>query len=52
MISVGYGDITPKNPAEVSMTIFTMFVSCIVFAYSVNAIWEIIREYEETRYKF
>lgn len=52
MISVGYGDITPKNPPEILMTVFAMFISCIVFAYSVNAIWEIIREYNETRFKF
>jgi potassium voltage-gated channel Eag-related subfamily H protein 1/potassium voltage-gated channel Eag-related subfamily H protein 5 len=47
MITVGYGDITPKNPKETLMTVFAMFISCIIFAYSVNAIWEIIREYNE-----
>jgi potassium voltage-gated channel Eag-related subfamily H protein 1/potassium voltage-gated channel Eag-related subfamily H protein 5 len=52
MISVGYGDITPKNPPEILMTVFAMFISCIVFAYSVNAIWEIIREYNENHFKF
>ncbi len=52
MISVGYGDITPENTAEVILTIFTMFVSCLVFAYAVNAIWEIIRDYNANRYKF
>ena len=52
MISVGYGDITPKNTFEVLITVTTMFVSCIVFAYSINAIWEIIRELKENRYRF
>jgi potassium voltage-gated channel Eag-related subfamily H protein 1/potassium voltage-gated channel Eag-related subfamily H protein 5 len=52
MISVGYGDITPKNTPEVLITTFTMFVSCILFAYSINAIWEVIRELNENRYKF
>ena len=52
MISVGYGDITPKNSPEVLVTVFTMFVSCILFAYSINAIWEIIRELNENRDRF
>ncbi len=46
-ISVGYGDITPKNISEVIWTTFTMFSSCIVFAYSINSIWEILRKVSE-----
>lgn len=52
MISVGYGDITPKNTPEVLITVFTMFISCILFAYSINSIWEVIRELNENRFKF
>ena len=52
MISVGYGDITPRNTSEVIMTSFSMFVSCILFAYSINSIWEVIRELNENRFKF
>ena len=39
MISVGYGDITSCNTSEVLVNILSMFVSCILFAYSINAIW-------------
>ncbi len=51
-ISVGYGDISPKNNPEVIWTTITMFFSCIVFAYSINSIWEIIRAVDEKKVKF
>jgi len=38
MLSVGYGDLTPKNPPEVIVTIVSMIVSCILFAYLINAL--------------
>jgi hypothetical protein len=41
MLTVGYGDITPKNRYEVNFAIVVEFTSCLVFAYSVNKIWEI-----------
>lgn len=44
MISVGYGDVTPIAPLEVLVTIITMMFSCIIFAYSINSIWELISE--------
>ncbi|CAK91106.1 unnamed protein product (macronuclear) [Paramecium tetraurelia] len=52
MISVGYGDVTPKNAWEVVVTVVTQFISCIVFAYSVNAIWEMINLQNENKQKF
>jgi potassium voltage-gated channel Eag-related subfamily H protein 1/potassium voltage-gated channel Eag-related subfamily H protein 5 len=52
MLSVGYGDLTPKNPPEVMVTMVSMFVSCVLFAYIINAIWEVIRDYTESNYKF
>lgn len=39
MISIGYGDITPQNKYEISYTIAIQFISCLVFAYSLNQIW-------------
>ncbi len=44
MISIGYGDIHPENEYEVIYTIAIQFVTCFVFAFSINEIWEIIRE--------
>lgn len=38
MVTVGYGDVTPKNLPEVTFAAFTMIGSCLVFALSVNLI--------------
>ncbi len=38
MVTVGYGDITPKNNLELATANITMFVACGVFAFSVNSI--------------
>ncbi|KAM3144614.1 hypothetical protein pb186bvf_003221 [Paramecium bursaria] len=52
MISVGYGDITSCNTSEVLVNILSMFVSCILFAYSINAIWQLIRQFHKQNHKF
>lgn len=44
MISIGYGDITPQNKYEISYTITIQFISCLVYAYSLNQIWGIIQQ--------
>jgi hypothetical protein len=36
MTSVGYGDITPKNPNECLFVTMAMIAACFVFAYSFN----------------
>ncbi len=36
MISIGYGDITPKNPYEVGFTIIIQFLSCLLYGYAIN----------------
>ncbi|CAK83433.1 unnamed protein product (macronuclear) [Paramecium tetraurelia] len=38
MVTVGYGDITPKNNYEMTFANVAMFFSSCVFAYSMNAI--------------
>lgn len=43
MISIGYGDITPKNPTEVAFTIVIQFLSCLLYGYSINQIWSIVQ---------
>mgnify|MGYP001808018155 CR=1 FL=1 len=45
MVTVGYGDITAANPIEIVFSNFTMFVSSFVFAYSVNSIGMIIKNF-------
>ena len=42
MITVGYGDIVPTTNLEMIIAIITMVISCGVFAYSVNAIGQIL----------
>lgn len=42
MITVGYGDVIPKNYIECVFSIMTMFVAGMVYAYSLNSIGNII----------
>lgn len=42
MVTVGYGDITAKNPLEVVCSIVLMFVASVIFAYSINSIGNIL----------
>ena len=44
MVSVGYGDITPKNVIEIAFTIVIQFLSCLLYGYAINEIWNIIQE--------
>lgn len=44
MISIGYGDITPQNKYEISYTVAIQFISCLMYAYSLNQIWGIIQQ--------
>ncbi len=42
MITVGYGDVVPKNYIECLFAIITMFITGMVYAYSLNSIGNII----------
>jgi hypothetical protein len=42
MITVGYGDVVPKNDIECIFAIITMFFTGMVYAYSLNSIGNII----------
>ena len=44
MITLGYGDIIPKNDIEMIFVTFATLFSCIVFAYATNSIGEILKE--------
>ena len=44
MMTVGYGDIVPQNPLEISFTVFTIFVGCIVVGYNINKIGNIFHD--------
>ncbi len=37
--TVGYGDLTPKNPWSVLYVILNMLIMCVMFAYFINSVW-------------
>ena len=47
MITVGFGDISPKNSAEMLWCVLMMIISCGVFGYSLNQIGNIVLELKE-----
>ncbi|CAD8051799.1 unnamed protein product [Paramecium primaurelia] len=53
MVTVGYGDITPKNQVEVTFVSIVMISSSCMFAYSMNSIGVIVKTIydEKTRFK-
>ncbi len=43
MLTVGYGDVTPKNNSEVIFNVPAMYFGCVIFGYSLNSIGEILK---------
>lgn len=52
MITVGYGDIHPYNTLEKILGIIAIFLSCGVFAYSINSIGNIIEKMSREEKEF
>lgn len=52
VMTVGYGDITPKNVWETFFVLLTILFGCLVFAYSINSIGLIIQEINIDTIKF
>lgn len=52
MITVGYGDIVPKNPLEMVFAIIIIFYTCGTFAYSINVISGIFSEFNKTNEEY
>ncbi|CAK68968.1 unnamed protein product (macronuclear) [Paramecium tetraurelia] len=46
--TVGYGDLTPKNPPEQIFTIIYMFLCMLLFSYTVNTIGSILTQIKES----
>lgn len=51
MTTVGYGDITPVNPFEVSVCICLILFSSCIFAYVFNTITSILKDLDADRSK-
>ena len=47
MMTVGYGDITPKNSLEMIISAFIMLFGCGIFGYSFNLIGKIMNDMNE-----
>ncbi|EGR28065.1 hypothetical protein IMG5_183890, partial [Ichthyophthirius multifiliis] len=52
MITVGYGDVTPKNQIECIFSVITMFFTGCVYAYSLNSIGNIIQNIEKSNISY
>jgi hypothetical protein len=42
MTTVGYGDIHPNTPNERALTLITMLISCVVYAYTIGSIGSLV----------
>ena len=49
VVTVGYGDITPKNKYETGIAMLTMLIAGMVFAFNVSAIRETMTELNASR---
>lgn len=47
MVTVGYGDITPKTTLELFFGIISILFSCGMFAFSLNKIGQILSEIKD-----
>lgn len=45
--TVGYGDITPMNPPEVTYVVVAILLMTILFAFYLNTIWSILSTMED-----
>ncbi|CAD8153971.1 unnamed protein product [Paramecium octaurelia] len=52
MVTVGYGDITPKNQSEVTFATIIMLSSSCMFAYNMNSIGVIVKAIYDQQTKF
>jgi len=52
LMTVGYGDITPKNMNEVSFCSFTLLCGTLVFGYCVNCVGLIMQKKQEREKEF
>ena len=52
MLTVGYGDITAKNPTEVFVSLLTMLFACVIFGILVSTFQSIFSDYNKNKIDF
>lgn len=52
MMTVGFGDITPRNPIEVVFCIFIIIVGCALYGYNLNSIGIILQKINKEQTEF
>lgn len=52
MVTVGYGDITPKNPTEMYCAVLLMLCSSCMFGYLMNSVGIIVKNLNDNRIKY
>lgn len=52
MITVGYGDITPKTSLEVMIITLIQFLGCGVFGFMINQIGSIVSDINKSKSEF
>ena len=45
MTTVGYGDIHPTSPKERGLSLITMLISCLVYAYTIGSIGGLVNRH-------
>ena len=50
--TVGYGNVTPKNPPEVLYCNFGILLGTLFFAYYINEIWNIIGDVQDASNRY
>lgn len=52
MLTVGYGDVTAKNPTEVLVSVVTMLFACVIFGILVSTFSGIFADYNKNKTAF
>lgn len=52
MMTVGYGDIVPKNPVEIVFAIVVIIFGCVVYGYNLNTIGIVVHEISKNENQF
>lgn len=52
MMTVGYGDITPRNEIEIIICLISLVLGCVVYAYNINSVGMILQDINKEQSDF